>query len=390
MARPPLASSPGPGRWVDIGKGGKAFVPDPIPGELVLPAALIRQVGDARTLLGRLSEGIRSLPSPDLFLRPFQTREAVLSSRIEGTRTTLEEAMVNDATSEADDLPDDDREVHNYSKALAAGTDALAKGRPLTVFLLKALHRELLQGARGADKRPGEFRESQVWIGRPESDRDVSLARFVPPPPLEIAPCLGALDAYLAARGPDESLVRIALCHYQLETIHPFLDGNGRVGRLLLALQMVWEGALERPCLYVSPALERQRDRYYHALLRVTTKGDFLGWIGFFVEVVIGSAAETLDRLHRLRALREEFAQRLGSAQSQKPTLLLDALFGLPYMIVPIAKAVLGVESPTAQQAINKLVQAGILELMDWRPKQGRGRPPKLYRCQAIVDIVRE
>jgi hypothetical protein len=142
---------------------------------------------------------------------------------------------------------------------------------------------------RDQEEKPGEFRDRQVWIGAADHERDVTLATFVPPPPLEIEPCLRDLDDYLAERGPDEGLLRVALAHYQLETIHPFLDGNGRIGRLLLALQMVWEGLLDRTCLFVSPALERQRPRYYDGLLRVSTEGDFLGWISFFVDVVAES-----------------------------------------------------------------------------------------------------
>ncbi|MGE0144220.1 MAG: Fic family protein [Planctomycetota bacterium] len=355
-----------------------------------LSPELICKVGATRTLLGRLSEGINSLPSPDLFLRPFQTREAVLSSRIEGTRTTLEQALVQEATSTDDELIDDDREVSNYGKALRAGVGALRDGRSLTIYLLRDLHRELLRGTRGHDKKPGNFRDRQVWIGPPESERDVTLARFVPPPPLEIEPCLRDLDQYLGERGPDEGLVRVALAHYQLETIHPFLDGNGRIGRLLLALQLVWEGVLDRTCLFVSPTLEKRRQGYYDGLLRVSTDGDHVGWIDFFLDVVADSATETLDRLRRLRALREDFAARLRKVQSQKPALLIPELFGLPYLTVPIAKGVLKVESATAQQAITKLEKAGILELMDERPILGRGRPPKLYRCPAILEIIRE
>lgn len=379
-----------PGRWVKIVGGGRAFVPAPLPRGISLPPPLIQRIGTTRSLLGRLSEGIRTLPSPDLFLRPFQTREAVLSSRIEGTRTTLEQALVQEATSNAEELVDDDREVHNYGKALRAGVGALGQGRPLTVYLLKDLHRELLRGARGQDKKPGEIRDRQVWVGPPESERNVELARFVPPPALEIEPTLRDLDRYLDQRGPDEGLVRVALAHYQLETIHPFLDGNGRIGRLMLALQMVWEGVLDRTCLFVSPSLEQKRQAYYDGLLRVSTEGDYLGWIGFFVDIVAASATETLDRLQALRALREDFATRLRKVQSQKPALLVPELFGLPYLTVPIAKAVLKVESATAQQAINKLVKAGILELLAERPILGRGRPPKLYRCPAILEIIRE
>jgi Fic family protein len=389
MERPDF-SKDSPGRLVAI-TGGEAFVPDPLPRHLALPAAVVRLLGDARAMLGRLSEGLRVLPSPELFLRLFQTREAVLSSRIEGTQTTLEEAFVNAATTDAEELVDDAREVHNYGRALAAGVDALAHGRELTTWLVKDLHRELLRAVRGESRQPGEFRRGQALIGPPGSERDPRLARFVPPPALELSACLGDLDAYLHARGPDEALVRVALAHYQFETIHPFADGNGRTGRLLLILQMVWEGILDRPSLYLSPCLERRRQEYYDRLLQVSTRGAFVPWVEFFVGAVIESAQETLDRLHRLRELSHEFGERLRKGQSQKPAQLAQQLFALPFLTVPMAKELLGVpQSKTAQEAIDKLVQAGILELMDHRPRMGRGRPPKLYRCTAILDIMRE
>jgi Fic family protein len=379
-----------PGRLVAV-PGGTAFVPAALPRGVPLPPATMRSLGEARGLLGRLREGIRTLPGPELFLRPFQTREAVLSSRIEGTRTTLEDAFINAATADDGELVDDDREVDNYARALQAGSAALLEGRPLTTGLVKGLHRELLRSVRGDAKQPGEYRDVQVIIGPPGSGGDLRLARFVPPPPLELAACLEDLDAYLANRESDEPLVRVALAHYQFETIHPFADGNGRAGRLLLILQMVWEGILDRPCLYLSPFFERRRQEYYDRLLRVSTQGALLAWLDFFVEGVIASTSDTLDRLHRLRLLQQDFVARLRKSQTQKPAQLVEQLFSLPFLTVPMAKRVLQVpQSPTAQQAIDKLVAAGILELTDYRPKQGRGRPPKLYRCPAILDIMRE
>jgi Fic family protein len=378
------------GKLVEIGNGFHAFIPAPVPRELPLPPRLARTVGDTRAKLGRLNEGVRALPSPELFLRPFQKREAVLSSRIEGTVTTLDEAFLSAAVEADEELVDDDREVSNYERALRTGVEALANGRELNLPLLQALHQELLRGVRGEDKQPGMIRTRQAFV----ANRTVQVpddSRFVPPPALHLPDCLDDLNRYLAERGPDEGLIRIALAHYQFETIHPFADGNGRTGRLLVALQMVWEGVLDQPFLYVSPMLERRRQEYYDGLLRASQQGAFLEWIDFFVGAVSESATETLDRLTRLRALAADFESRLRKQQSQKPILVARQLLAFPYITVSIAKDLLGVpQSATAQQAIDKLVAAGILELMDYRPKVSRGRPPKLYRCSGVLDIIRE
>lgn len=378
------------GQWVAIESGWRAFLPAPLPRGLPLPAGIVRRIGEVRTSLGRLAEGLRALPSPELFLRPFQTREAVLSSRIEGTQTTLEQALVHDASDVVEAHGAEDLEVLNYGRALRIGDAALAAGRPLTIYLLRELHRELLRGVRGSDKKPGEFRDRQVWIGDPARGRDPTAARFVPPPPLDVEPCLHELDAYLADRTSDEGLVRVALAHYQLETIHPFLDGNGRVGRLLLALQMAWEGLLDCACLFVSPSLERQRQRYYDELLRVSVAGDYLGWIAFFLEVVAESATDTLQRLQRLRQLQEQFLAKLRQEASPKPALLVPYLFERPYLTASMVMQHLGCESKPAQAAVERLVRAGILVPTTASGARGRGRPAQWYACPEILAVLRE
>lgn len=380
--------NPGTGKLVEIQNGFQAFVPAPVPRDLSLPSRLTKLLGDTRAELGRLDEGVQTLPTPDLFLRVFQKREAVLSSRIEGTVTTLDEALLADAV-EAEPV-DDALEVHNYEEALRIGVMAMKEGRTLNVTLLRSLHQVLLTGVRGAEKRPGEFREGQAYVAR----GTVSVpgdARFVPPPAVMLPDCLDDLDRYLAERGAEEGLVRIALAHYQFETIHPFADGNGRTGRLLAALQMVWEGVLGLPFVYVSPVLERRRQDYYDGLLRVSQRGAFLEWIEFFVTAMKDATAETLDRIGRLRALAREFERMLLKQLSTKPLHLAKHLFSSPYVTVSLAKRILDVpQAATAQQTIDKLVDAGILTRMDYRPKGARGRPPQLYRCPAILDIIRE
>ena len=378
------------GRLVQIGGGFHAFVPSAVPRDLSIPSRLARALGDTRAKLGRLNEGVRSLPSPELFLRPFQKREAVLSSRIEGTVTTLDEAFRSAAVQVDGALVDDDREVANYERALRAGIEALAGGRVLNASLLQALHQELLRGVRGEGKQPGRFRTGQAFVAN-RTVRVPGDSRFVPPPPLSLPDCLDDFDRYLAERGSDEGLVRIALAHYQFETIHPFADGNGRTGRLLVALQMVWEGVLDQPFLYVSPMLERRRDAYYDGLLRTSQAGTFLEWIEFFIAAVSESATETLERLDRLRVLAGDFEVRLKKQLSQKPGAVAKQLLAYPYVTVSMAMDLLGISQvTTAQQTIDKLVKVGILEPMDYPSKGGRGRPPRLYRCPGVLDIIRE
>lgn len=386
-------TDPSTGDLVEIGGGFHAFVPNPLPRGIAIPGSLARELGDTRAVLGSLNQGARSLPGPKLFFHAFQKREAVLSSRIEGTVTTLDEAFQDAAVHEDDadteSQTDDAREVRNYEHALETGIAALADGRLLNFSLLQALHQDLMRSVRGAAKAPGQVREQQAYV----ADRTVLVpgdARFIPPPPHHLTECVEELDRYLAERAGDDGLIRVALSHYQFETIHPFSDGNGRTGRLLIALQMVWEGLLDSPYLYVSPTLERRRQDYYDGLLAVSQRGTFLDWIGFFLDAVRTTATETLDRLESLRTLNLAFEQRLTSLLTQKPLQVARRLFQFPYITVPVARRILQSTSRTAQQAIDRLVEAKVLELMDFRPSTSRGRPPKLYRCREVLDIMRE
>ncbi|MBI5853051.1 MAG: Fic family protein [Planctomycetes bacterium] len=376
-----------PGRLVEIGGGTQAFVPHAPPRGLSLGARASRSLGEARAALGAVDEGARALPRHDLLFRPFQKREAILSSRIEGTRTTLDESFVGDATDAAVDA--DAREVRNYETAMQLGLVELRKGRPLSVFVVRDLHRELLSGVRGESKQPGEFRDRQVWIG--SAGRGIEAAVFVPPPPSHVGPCLDELDAYLRGPRDDDPLVRAAIAHWHFETVHPFLDGNGRVGRLLIVLQGLAEGVMEQPWLYVSPAIERRRDEYYDGLDLVRRTGDFESWIVYFAEIVASASRETLDRLRRLHTLDVEFRARLVALRSPGPLKLLPHLFANPYVTVATTRRHLGVATArSAQLAITHLIDQGILEPVEERRRGARGRPATLYRCRALLDVLRE
>lgn len=384
----PLAFGPSsPGRLIRIDGGAHAFVPDPPPRRLRLSAATVRRLCDARAALGALVEGAHALPNPELLVRPFQKREAVLSSRIEGTRTTLDESLFGEATDAKVD--DDAREVGNYERALHLGLAEIHKGRPLSIFVIRDLHRVLLSGVRGESKRPGEFRDQQVWIGTP--GRGIDAATFVPPPPSHVQGCLDSLETYLRGEAEDDALVRAAITHWHFETVHPFLDGNGRVGRLLVVLQLIAERVMGQPWLYVSPAIERRRDEYYDALNRARRTGDMDVWLEYFVDVVTTSARETLDRLRRLRVLDAEFRARLRAVRTPHPLQLIPMLFANPYLTVATARRHLGVlTARSAQLAITHLIEAGILEPVENKRLGARGRPAAVYRCRELADLLRE
>lgn len=395
-------TAPAAGKLVDIGSGFKAFLPCSLERGLAVPARLTKLLGETRSKLGRLNEGVSALQNPDLFLRSFQKREAVLSSRIEGTVTTLDDAFLSEAVGpeeqvhhaspeaqrEQEKRIDDALEVRNYERALESGVSALKAGRPLNVSLLKELHRQLLAGVRGENKHPGKVREMQAFV----ANRTVHVpedARFVPPPALNLPDCLDDFDRYLSDHDSDEALIRIALAHYQFEAIHPFSDGNGRTGRLLISLQMVAERVLDRPFLYVSPSLERQRQAYYDGLLNVSQRGTFLEWAGFFVQAVATSADETLHRLSQLRQLFESFTARLKDRQTQRPLQLAKQLLAMPYITVAMAVRSLNWNVSTAQNTIETLVREGILS-ESTRVSMGKGRPTTIYRCGEVLSIVRE
>jgi Fic family protein len=348
---------------------------------------LVRELGNTRSALGRLVEGARQLPRPELLIRPLRKREAVLSSRIEGSVTTLEEAFVQEAAA-AEPASDDAQEVLNYEAALRQGTEALGRGRKLSLSLLKELHTTLLTSVRGQQANPGQLRDTQVWLGGPESRGDIQRARFVPPPPTHVADCLEVFAAQLQTQTHDDPLVRVALAHYQFETIHPFADGNGRLGRLLMILHMLHERLLDNPWLYVSQFLEPDRDRYYGLLYGVSTEGQYLEWIRFFLEAVRSTAEDTLEIVQSLRRLKQDFQKRLRGARSRKPAQLLEELFAVPYITVPMAERSLQGTFGSARAAVHKLVQAGILRKMDRKLKgRGKGRGAELYCCTEVARL---
>lgn len=347
-----------PGRLVDITGGHVAFIPQDLPPQLNWDAKLAKAVSDAERALGQLAGTSRTLTNPHLLIRPFLQKEAVLSSRIEGTRATLSDLLLFDIEMEREAEIIDTREVSNYVVALETGLDRI-KTIPIGTRVIRELHAILLRGVRGGESASGEYRTLQVHIGPTKRIED---ATFIPPPANEIDPLMSRLEQFIHERNDLPALVRFALIHYQFEAIHPFYDGNGRVGRLLISLLLSAEQILDQPLLYLSAYFERHRDRYYSALRRVSTHGAWTDWVYYFLEGVQSQSFEAIDAARRLLALRDVYHRRLQTARSSALIhKLIDDLFLYPAMSATRAAKLLGVTWRAAQQNIEKLVDANIL-----------------------------
>lgn len=367
-----------PGELVSIGGRDHAFVPAPLPPSWLFPAKLWPILAEAKQLIGEL-EGVGSVvPNPGLFLRPLADREAIRSSSLEGTYATpkqliLYELQPSEAKSDSDPV-NDFREVLNYRHALEHGTKSVL---PLSLRLFRELHRILLQDTRGRDKTPGEFRRIQVAIG--------ATRRFVPPPPEALMRCLGPLEEYLHANADSfDPVVNCFLVHYQFETIHPFIDGNGRVGRLLLALMLQQRCGLSKPWLYMSEFFEGHRDEYVQRLFAVSTKGDWSGWIEFCLFGIREQARETIRRFRRLIEIRDLHVQQINTVGgATRLHQILDGVLHTPFVRIADLTQRLGVTYPTAKADVDRLVQAGVLQELP-------GLYPKTFYAPKVFDVAYE
>ena len=366
------------------GEEVRAFVPHPLPPAdppLVIDGPTSTLLADALTELARLAVAGSMVPSTDWFLYGFVRKEAVATSQIEGTQATLRDVLTFEATDRTD-RPDDVREVCNYVDALEHARAQLAdpQGLPLSIRLLRDAHRILMRGVRGENKLPGEIRRSQNWIGgsRPGN------ARFVPPPPEHVPAALGALEQWLHDDSDLPALVRIGLAHVQFETIHPFLDGNGRIGRLLVALLIEHWGLLAQPLLYLSPAVRRAQQEYYARLAAVRTDGDWEGWIRFFLECVREAAEDGVRLAQALHALVRHDRSRIIA--HERPTVaaiqLLERLPSNPVVSVAKASDLLGLTAPPARKAIALLESLGVL-----REITGKRRS-RAYAYQEYLQVL--
>lgn len=344
-----------------VGEQVRAFIPHPLPPDLPLDLADARQrlLERATLALGRLDSITVLLPDPNLFLYAYIRREAVLSSQIEGTQSSLADLLLFELK-EAPGVPFDDVvEVSNYVAALEHGMARLKKGFPLSNRLIREMHAELLSRGRGSEKSPGEFRRTQNWIGgtRPGN------AYFVPPPPAHVEDCMAALESFIHdEHTPYSVLVKAALAHVQFETIHPFLDGNGRIGRLLIPFILHHSGVLSKPLLYLSLYFKQHRTEYYRRLDCVRTEGDWEAWLDFFLEGVEHTASNAVETAQRLVALFKDDAARvqpLGRAAGST-LCVFRALCERPIVTLNEVCRRTGLSFPTATKRINGLLDLGI------------------------------
>lgn len=354
-----------PGRLVPTTHGALAFLPDPLPRAIPLPPGTVRRLAAAERAIGRLSGATLQEFNPYLVSSPLLHREAILSSRMEGTITTPEQLVLLEAE-EADAVrrpsaDEDTTEVLNYVRAMQHALGRL-QSLPISLRLIQEIHRVLLSGVRGDREDPGAFRRSQNFIGTGIGSR-IEDARFVPPPINHLDDCLNQFEAYLHDDSlEDPFLVQLALAHYQFETIHPFRDGNGRVGRLLIPLLMIAKDRLDAPILYLSAYFERNRDAYVDLLLEVSQKGSWVRWIDFFLDGVTESARESTRQATALLELRQQYHRRFQAYRSSARVIrLIDELFQSPSITIRRAAAILDITPQGAANNIHKLEEAGVI-----------------------------
>ena len=351
------------GRFVSQTGGYKAFIPAPLPPDppIALEGVLRERLSEADHALGRLDGAVLTLPNPELFVFMYVRKEAVLSSQIEGTQSSLQNLLAVEAQLFDPDTPADVHEVLNYVRAMNYGLERLAT-LPLSIRLIREIHAELLRGVRGSRLTPGELRTTQNWIG--PAGCTLTEAAFVPPPPYEIPNALSDLERFIHSKSGLPTLVQVGLVHTQFETIHPFLDGNGRIGRLLITFLLVEKKLLSRPVLYLSHYFKRYRTEYYERLQRVREFGDWEGWLEFFltgVAEVSREATGTAASILRMReAYRAKIADGLGRAAGNGHRIM-EKLFEHPIITVANVRDWLELTQAGANQLVTRLVNVGVL-----------------------------
>jgi Fic family protein len=354
---------PRAGRYVQQPAGYRAFIPAPLPPDppVDLAGPLRALLSEADYALGRLDGAILTLPNPDLFVFMYVRKEAVLSSQIEGTQSSLQNLLAAEARLHDPNAPADVSEVVNYVRAMNRGLARLAE-LPVSVRLIREIHAELMRGVRGGQLTPGELRTSQNWIG--PAVCTLREATFVPPPPHEVPQALSDLERFLHSDSPLPVLVQIGLAHAQFETIHPFLDGNGRLGRLLITFLLTERKRLARPVLYLSHYFKRHRAEYYDRLQAVRDTGDWEGWLAFFLRGVAEVAHQATQTVAAILRMREDYrariTERLGRAAGNGHRIM-ERLFDHPILTVGTVREWLGVTPAGANQLVNRLVDIGLL-----------------------------
>lgn len=336
--------------------GYTAYFPKPLVRPVPISRVNLMRIADAEAALGRLAGAGRLLPDPHLLVRPYLRREAVASTRIEGTQASLLDVF--DAEASEQPLGADVEEVINYVHAMECGLQRL-ETLPLSTRLIREMHAVLLAGVRGRDRQPGELRTTQNWVG--SVGATIETATFVPPPPDEIGDLLSDLERFVHEEPQVPPLVQAALVHHQFETIHPFLDGNGRLGRLLIVFFLVVRDRLPEPLLYLSPYFEARRQQYYDALQGVRERGDFDQWLGLFLEGLRTQAIDAVTRAERLTDLREHYRASVQATTRGIANQVVELALEQPVLNSRVVEARLGVSRPASLKALRQLESLGVL-----------------------------
>ena len=374
------------GKTVLTPNGFWAFLPNPLPPDLIWSATLVAQLAEAERDLGRLAALTGSFPFPRLLIQPFIRDEAVISSRIEGTHASLADLYTYEtAQLSFFEKTDDVREVHNYVRAMDYGLERL-KTLPVSLRLIRELHAILTEAVRGGTLTPGEFRRSQNWVAPVGSTPDTAV--FVPPPVDEMHRALDALENFIHTENKIPILIRIGMIHYQFEAIHPFLDGNGRVGRLLIALLLSeWE-LLPQPLLNLSAYIERYRQQYYDLLLQVSQEGDWEAWLRFFLRGVSEQARASVFRMERLQEIRNKYQTIVDETRnSERISAVVDFLFSRPIISVKQVAEGLNLPNKTAQGYLAKLEQASIVREITGYARNRIFQADEIFRVIQGMDI---
>ncbi len=373
------------GKYVKQPSGYRAFIPNPLP-----PHPSIKYDGELRNLLSQADralarlDGITTvLPNPELFVGMYVKKEALLSSQIEGTQASLEGVLKFEANLTPSEDINEIKEVINYIKALDYGMKRLEE-LPMSNRLIKEIHKILISGTRGTHKTSGEFRRSQNWIGPPGAS--LNEATFIPPPPDIVHELMSELEKFIHRKNDIPPLIKIALIHSQFETIHPFLDGNGRVGRLLITFYLYWKGILSRPLLYLSFFLKKHRSEYYDWLMKVRLEGEWEVWLKFFLKGVIEVSREAAETAKEIIELKETLIQRLikKRAASNYAIGLIDMIFSMPIITSMDIQAKLTIRSKdTVNKLIKKFLEAGILNEISGKKRY------KKYLFSDYLEIIK-
>lgn len=361
--------------------GTTPFIPDRLPLASIDWSALIEGLGAANRELGNLRGTLRGIVNPHVLLSPLTSREAVLSSKIEGTQATLQEVLFYEALpDETNPKKDDIQEVVNYRKTLANSVEAIKK-KPMHLNMLKTLHATLMDSVRGKDQRPGEFRHDQNWIG--PKGCTMEQAYFIPPEPKAMLPALDNWESYWHFSERD-ALVQLAVIHAQFEIIHPFRDGNGRIGRVLIPLFLLDKGILDSPVFYLSEYLEANRDEYSASLRSISDSGSWAVWLAFFLKAVERQSVAIRQKAERIIDLYERMKRKIYGLGSSFSLPALDTLFIFPIFNSPEFVKYSGIPKASAHRMLGQLVEGKILEIL----VEGQGRRPTTYLFKELLDIT--